>query len=106
MRPCSKPIAREYFRYRIPVAEGRYRIELRFIEPHAAPIEDRSFDVLVNGEVKISNLDIKAAAGGALKPITRQIEAVAREGILAVKFQPRQGQALVSALSITPLESP
>jgi beta-galactosidase len=94
------------FSYRIPVPEGRYRIELRFVEPHTAPNEDRSFDVLVNGEVKLTNLDVKAAAGGALKPITRQIEAVAREGMLLVGFQPRHGQALVSALSITPLESP
>lgn len=92
-------------RYRFPVAPGRYRVELYFAEPWygRAGIDARGwrlFDVAVNGETRLSDVDLFAAAGfgGAVKKV---IEVEAADGALTLSF-PRvaAGQALVSAIAI------
>ncbi|HEY6924988.1 MAG TPA: malectin domain-containing carbohydrate-binding protein, partial [Steroidobacteraceae bacterium] len=90
------------FSYRIPVPEGRYRITLRFIEPTAMATGDRIFDVDVNGKTALASLDVFKAAGGKLKGITRSFDGTPRGGYIEIAFKPSRGQALVSALAITP----
>jgi beta-galactosidase len=99
------------FSYRVPVAEestqgpGRgYRIVARFAEPEATTIGERVFDVDVNGKTVLHDFDVFAAAGGKLKGIERSFEAAARDGLLVITFRPSRGRALVSSLSITPVE--
>lgn len=90
------------FSYRIPVPDGRYRITLRFVEPSATTPGERVFDVEVNGKAVLRSLDVFKAAGGKLTGITRSVEGTAKDGYLDIEFKPSRGQALVSALAITP----
>ena len=90
------------FSYRIPVPNGRYRVTLRFIEPEATATGERVFDVDVNGKVVLGNFDVFKAAGGKLKGVTRSLDGTAKDGYLDIRFKPTRGQALVSALDITP----
>lgn len=59
------------FGYRVPLADGHYRVTLTFVEPSAQP-GARRFEVLANDKRKIANLDIAATAGGPLKALMRQ----------------------------------
>jgi beta-galactosidase len=92
------------FSYRIPVPNGRYRISVRFAEPTANATGERVFDVAVNGATVLKGFDVFAAAGGKLKGVERSFEATTSDGNLVIAFRPLKGSALVSALSIAPLE--
>ena len=41
---------------------------------------------------------------GKSKSVERSFEATARDGLLVIAFRPSKGHALVSSLSITPIE--
>lgn len=90
------------FGYRIPIGNGRYQVKLTFVEPSAAP-GARRFDVLANGKRQIANLDIAAEAKGPLKALTREFQVAARDGYLDLRFAPIAGNAIVSAVEITPV---
>jgi beta-galactosidase len=92
------------FSYRIPVSSGRYRVTLKFQEPTVGTAGAREFDVLVNGKIVLARFDIFAAAGGKLKGVDRVFDAASRDGAILIEFRPLKGSALVSALSITPLD--
>jgi beta-galactosidase len=91
------------FSYRVPVPNGRYKITLKFAEATAAA-GGRLFDVLVNGKPMLKHFDIATAAGGKLRAVDKSFQAKAQEGALLIEFRPVKGAALVSALSITPVE--
>jgi beta-galactosidase len=86
------------FRYRVPLANGTYRVALTFVEPAAAG--DRVFDVLANGRRVIEKLDVAAAAGGALVAVTRTFDASVTDDVLVLEFRPTRGRAIVSAIEI------
>jgi beta-galactosidase len=94
------------FSYRIPVPNGRYRVELKFAEPTAIAPGQRVFDVTANDVLKLREFDILKAAGGRLKGVDQVFDTGVDNGILVLAFRPRRGGALVSALSITPLGPP
>jgi hypothetical protein len=105
----------QYFRfgrhkleYRFPAADGRYRIELYFIEPWhgtggsaSTDCEGlRIFDVAVNGETLIDDLDIWAEVGhdGACKKV---VYADVKGGMLTINFpEVKAGQAVISAIAV------
>jgi beta-galactosidase len=93
------------FRYRVPLPRGRYRVQLMFTEPKANAAGERLFDVSANGAAMISNFDVFAAAGGKLKGVDKSFDTTVDEGILELAFRPIRGEALISALSIMPLDS-
>ncbi|MEV5034162.1 DUF4982 domain-containing protein [Sphingobium sp. LMC3-1-1.1] len=88
------------FRYRVPLADGRYRIVLTFVEPSLAA-GARLFDVTANGRPIVSALDIAHAAGGTAIALRREGEVAVRGGTLDLAFVPRKGAAIVSAIEIT-----
>jgi beta-galactosidase len=92
------------FSYRIPASSGRYRVTLKFQEPAVDTAGAREFDVLVNGKIMLGRFDVFAAAGGKLKGVDRVFDADSRDGDILIEFRPLKGSALVSALSITPLD--
>jgi beta-galactosidase len=94
------------FSYRIPLPNGRYAVTLRFVEPTAAAAGERVFDVGANAATAIAHLDVFVAAGGARKALEKKFEARVEHGELLLAFKPQRGQALVSSLSIVPLDSP
>jgi beta-galactosidase len=88
------------FGYRVPLLPGRYTVTLTFVEPQPTP-GGRRFDVTANGAVKIRDLDVAAAAGGALTALRRQFDVEVSGGALELRFVPSVGKAIVSAIEIT-----
>ena len=96
---------REQLRYYFAVPDGEYRIELFFTEPwYGRGGGDcagwRLFDVAVNGETKIHNLDVWREAGYA-RALKKVVYAKTRNGWLEISF-PRVAsyQAVISAIAI------
>ena len=91
------------FSYDIPVPAGSYEITLKFVEPSASAAGQRVFDVIANGKTVLSRFDVFAAAGGKLKSVARNFDVEATGGKLTLGFRPIHGDAIVSALSVTPI---
>lgn len=91
------------FRYVVPAQPGRYKVVLHFVEP-SLDRGKRIFDVSINGRTVLKDFDIAATAGGALKAVRREFPATAGKDGLAIAFTPRAGEAIVSAVEISPSE--
>lgn len=101
---------RESLRYDFPVQDGEYLVELYFAEPWLGKGGGmdctgwRLFDVALNGNVVLKDLDIWKEAGpcAALK---KTVKARITGGVLTVHF-PRvaAGQALISAIAVATLD--
>ncbi|WP_240502034.1 glycoside hydrolase family 2 TIM barrel-domain containing protein [Sphingomonas panacis] len=87
------------FRYAIPLADGRYRVTLTFVEPSLAAGE-RVFDVTANGKTIVKAIDIARVTGGAAKALQRSATVAVRGGVLDLGFEPIKGDAIVSAIEI------
>ncbi len=94
--------------YDLPVADGDYRVELYFVEPwhgkDAAGRADyeglRIFDVDINGQTVVDDLDPWAEAGycGSLK---RVVAAKAKNGRLHISFpEVKAGQAIICGIAV------
>ena len=94
--------------YDLPVPNGDYRVELYFAEPwHGRGGGERDdyegiriFDVAINGETKVNDLDPWAEAGycGALK---RVVTAKAKNGKLCISFpEVKAGQAIICGIAV------
>jgi beta-galactosidase len=93
------------FSYRVPVPPGTYHVVVKFAEPVANTAGARLFDVDVNGETMLKDFDVFAAAGGKRRGVDREFEATAQNGCILLDFRSLKREALVSALSITPVAS-
>ena len=101
-RDIAATFRRGDFHYRVPLADGRYRLTLTFVEPDKAEGE-RVFDVLANGTPLLSSYDIRARAGAVLTERRETAEVTVTGGLLDLHFAPRTGEALVSAVEIEPV---
>ena len=90
------------FRYRIPAANGNYRVTLTFVEPDQ-PVGARVFDVTANGEAVLSAYDIHERAGGTLAAVTESFDLEVDDTMIDLAFSPITGEALVSAVEVVPL---
>lgn len=99
---------RHKLNYRFAVPDGKYRVELYFVEPWhgtgggwGTDCEGlRLFDVAVNGRTVVDDLDIWAEKGhdAAMKVV---VETEAKEGQLVIDFpEVKAGQAVISAIAI------
>jgi hypothetical protein len=97
------------FAYRIPVADGRYGVNLRFSEtwfgpgkPGAGGIGSRVFDVYCNGVALLRNFDIFRAAGGADRAIEKSFHGVSpnAQGKIVLSFVPVVNYASVNAIEV------
>lgn len=100
-RDIAATFRRGDFHYRVPLADGRYRVALTFVEPDKAEGE-RVFDVLANGTPLLAAYDIRARAGAVLTERRETMEATVTGGQLDLHFRPVTGEALVSAVEIEP----
>ncbi|MCX6588702.1 MAG: malectin domain-containing carbohydrate-binding protein [Acidobacteria bacterium] len=91
------------FTYRFPVANGSYRILLRFAEIYHERAGARLFSVNVNGQAKLSSFDVFAAAGSAFTAVDRQFDVAVSGGEIAIGFVSQIDFALVNAIEIQPL---
>jgi beta-galactosidase len=94
------------FSYLVPVPRGHYRVTLSFAEPRANGPGERVFDVDVNGATALKDVDVFAAAGGKLKGVERAFDVTSDAQDLLIAFRSKRSGAVVSALSITRLDTP
>lgn len=94
-------------RYHFPVADGDYLVELYFIEPWfgtggGAVCEDwRVFDVAINDEVVLKDLDIWKEVGHD-RLLKKTVPVKVRGGKIDLSFPTvKSGQAVISAIAIS-----
>jgi len=102
---ASKPELYQNYRtgisaYRVPVANGRYRVTVHLFEPVEEAAGKRVFDVAVSGGKARRKVDPFALAGGKLKAATVTLPAVVTDGMLVVDFRKVAGEPIVSAVDI------
>lgn len=98
------------FSYRIPLKPGVYEMRLYFADQSYSPNaaleggeNTRVFDITINGEVLLRDLDIMAEAG----PNTADVRVFkdirpAADGFLNLNFSKVQGAPLLNAIELTP----
>jgi hypothetical protein len=98
-----------HFSYAVPVAEGRYRVTLKFCEGHygkrnagAGEPGGRVFDVYCNGVALLRGFDIMKEAGGEGRPIDRSFSAIRpnAQGKILLTFVPVAGMACVNGIEV------
>ncbi len=98
-----------YFSYRegdininYPLENGRYDVMFLFAEPEDIPGGSRIFDVIVEEDTVIPNLDVRAARDGKhISALTRTIPNVnVTDGELSASLIPIKGKPVLSALIV------
>ena len=98
--------------YNLPVPDGRYRVELYFIEPwhgtgggEGSDCEGlRIFDIAVNDSTVIDDLDVWAEAGHD-RLLKKVVDCDVRDGMLSISFpEVKAGQAVISAIAVATLD--
>ena len=98
-----------HFSYALPVAEGRYKVTLRFSEGHyghrntgVGGLGSRVFDVYCNGIALLRNFDIYKEAGGEGRPVDRAFSGLQpnAQGKLVLSFVPVKGMACVNGIEV------
>jgi hypothetical protein len=102
---------REQLRYAFPVPDGEYLVELYFVEPWLGTGGGldctgwRLFDVAVNNQTVIKDLDIWKEAGHD-QALKKTVKARVTGGELVLSFPHiASGQALISAIAIASLDA-
>jgi hypothetical protein len=98
-----------HFSYALPVADGKYRVTLKFCEGHLGPrntgvggVGGRVFDVYCNGVALMKEFDIVKEAGGEGRPIDRVFSGIRpnAQGKVLLTFVPIKGMACVNAIEV------
>ena len=98
-----------HFSYAVPVAEGRYRMNLKFSEGHYGKRNtgmggtgSRLFDVYCNGVALLRNFDIMKEAGGEGRPVERTFSGIrpSAQGKILLTFVPVKGMACVNGIEV------
>jgi hypothetical protein len=90
------------FAYNIPVPNGIYLINITMVEPNKTGAGQRVFTVAANGQTS-APIDLYAITGAINIPYVFPMEALVGAGFLRLQFQATAGNAVVSAISITPI---
>ena len=87
--------------FTIPINNGTYSVKLHFAELYNSQPGQRVFDASVNTQLRIANLDIVAASGGAHQALVRQLDGVqVVNGQLVVALSASVDYPAVSAIEI------
>ena len=98
-----------HFSYAVPVADGRYRVTLKFCEGHygrhntgIGGVGSRVFDMYCNGIALLRDFDILKEAGGEGRPIGRLFSAIrpTAQGKIVLTFVPVKGMACVNGIEV------
>jgi hypothetical protein len=93
------------FSYSVPLANGDYNVTLKFAELYFNSAGQRVFDVSMQGQQVITNLDVYSAAGGenAAYDVTTPVSVTnLTNGMLTITFDSVTNYAIVNAIEITP----
>ncbi|WP_345947621.1 glycoside hydrolase family 2 TIM barrel-domain containing protein [Mucilaginibacter sp. PAMB04274] len=86
--------------YRFDVADGTYELELSFIESDKIQKTERVFDVLVNGDRLISDLDLSGDCGFGVALRKKFIITAADNKGINVSFNAKAGKATLSGIRL------
>jgi len=98
-----------HFSYALPVAEGRYKVTLRFCEGHygrgntgVGGLGSRVFDVYCNGVALMRSFDIIKQAGGEGRLVNRTFSGLRpnAQGKIVLSFVPITGMACVNGIEV------
>jgi len=98
-----------HFSYAVPVADGRYRVTLKFLEGHYGKhntgiggLGSRVFDVYCNGIALLRDFDIFKEAGGEGRPLDRTFSGIrpTAQGKIVLTFVPIKGMACVNGIEV------
>ena len=98
-----------HFSYAVPVAEGRYRVTLKFCEGHygrgntgVGGLGSRVFNVFCNGIALLRDFDIFKQAGREGRPVDQTFSGIQpnAQGKIVLNFIPIKGMACVNGLEI------
>jgi len=96
-----------HFSYAVPVADGRYRVTLKFCEGHygrhntgVGGLASRVFDVYCNGVALLRGFDIFREAGGEGRPLNKVFSGLRpnAQGKIILTFVPTTGMACVNGI--------
>jgi len=90
--------------YRIPLPQGAYRVTLHFAEILKDLADRRSFDVLVEGEEKLSGY-CPGKAGFATAE-TKAFEVSVKDGFLEIEFVRRVADPKISGIEVAKAQGP
>jgi len=93
---------RQSCEYVVPVPDGTYVVKLHFIELSYGAPGARIFDVTVNESPVLRDFDIFREAGGAGRPLVKEVQATARRGNITIGFAPKLREAKINAIEIAP----
>ena len=102
--PAYQTLRYGTFQYTLDVPDGSYIVKLKFMEPAFGSPGSRVFDVAVNGNIVLSNVDVAAEAGGVRVAYDQQFPVVVSNGEVVLNFISRVNYALVCAIEIVPGE--
>jgi beta-galactosidase len=98
-------------KYRLPLPNGDYRVELYFTEPWlgiGGGMDARGmrlFDVSINNKTALKNVDIWKEAGSN-KALKKVVNVRVTNGLMTIEFpQTLAGQAIISAIAVASLQS-
>ncbi|SVB23043.1 uncharacterized protein METZ01_LOCUS175897, partial [marine metagenome] len=74
---------------------GDYQVKLHFMEPENIGAGKRVFDVALQGETVLSELDVARVAGGSRKAIVREFAVTVQDQALRIGLSPRGQQSAV-----------
>lgn len=97
------------FSYSVELPNGAYEVVVRAFEPEKDAVGERVFDVLIEGQTSLDDLDLFAVAGRRSAYVSPPLPVTVTDGVLDVQFDGVVAQALVSALevrSVAVLSSP
>jgi hypothetical protein len=87
------------FSYALPLANGSYDLTLKFVESTHSVRNQRVFDVWVEGQLSLNDLDIYAVTGkNTALDVTFSVNV--SDGVLNLDFIPSTGNAQVSAILV------
>lgn len=98
-----------HFSYAVPVAEGRYRLTMKFCEGHygrhntgIGGLGSRVFDIYCNGVALLRGFDTFKEAGGEGRPLDRTFSDIRpnAQGKIVLTFVPTTGMAFVNGIEI------
>ncbi|WP_221392753.1 malectin domain-containing carbohydrate-binding protein [Dyadobacter sp. NIV53] len=101
------------FSYKIPVTNGRLNVVLHFAETYWGAggrggtngLHRRHFNVDVEGIRKLTNYDIFASAGGAMRAVQETFAVTVFDGILNIDFMAGNADnPIISAIEILPVQ--
>ncbi|KAA6439779.1 T9SS type A sorting domain-containing protein, partial [Dyadobacter flavalbus] len=98
------------FNYSIPVTNGTMNVVLHFAETWfgapgkvAGGTGKRMFNVDIEGSRKLTNYDIYAKAGGAVRPVLETFAVTVRDGVLNINFTSGSANLpKISAIEVVP----